>query len=223
MAKAPSLTFLPWQADTPSPIARFPGLIRAEAYAAIHRFLTTERLVRQALDRVAAANAGAGFAAFRQWMATEEARLGFSPEIVTIETGDRLVKASQFWLWLFHRKPLNDLGAGEFHGASTHRLQWLLIGLWNDATGALGSPRAVAELYAGLAHGNARLLKAEWVTKLAQNLPSAVIDTGRDNPFHSVWDGIIDGPHVANATSPEYLCANFLATQYPALHPLVRG
>lgn len=220
VAKQRSPSYLPWNPGLPDPLGGFPGLLNAHAYRAIHRFLTTEEAVRAILDAVAAETAGAGPGAFKAWLAAQEARFGFSPQVVTIDPGT-LVKASLFWLWLINRRPLHDLGAGEFHGVSTHRLQWVLVGRWNAGSRLLGGDAAVAGFYAGLAHANARAFKAEWAEMLKSPL-AAPIDTGRANPFVSTWDALFDAGFVGNATSPEYFCATFLATRYPALHGLVR-
>ncbi len=223
MAKRTGVQYIPWQPAAGNPLADFPGLVGAEAYRAIHGFLTNEAEVRAALARIQAAVPGGAPDAVMRYLAAQEARLGFNPQLVTIMPRDRLVKASLFWTWLQARRPIHDLGAGEYHGAGTHRLQWVLVGLWNDGAGRLGPATSVADLYRNLAHANARRMRPEVAEQVRTNTLAQPIDTGRSNPFVSAWDALFDGPFVANATSPEYLCGTFVATQFPLLHAAIRG
>lgn len=210
-----------WDARRAVDVSSFPSLLYRDRYQAVGRFLLDRDAVNRGLDALQTASQGQNVASFGTWLTSEEVRFGLSADVKTIGSGDRLVKASMFWTYLFARRPLTDLGAGPLHGAWTHRIQWVLIGRWNEATGSLGDRRAIGELYGNLGAGNARTLKPD--RRAAIEAGQERIDTGRSNPLLSAWDNLVDSlSAVSNATYPEFLCWH-IKSAYPALSARLMG
>lgn len=204
----------PWNPGNPLDLSPFPNVLFADRYERIHEFLRDQKLVRDGLLRLDMATAGMGQPACRAYLAAEEKRFGFSPIIATITEQDDLIKASRFWTYLYQRQALIDIGAGDAdHGVLIHRVQWVLIGQWNERTnGTVGPIRIIGELYGNLGAANARVLSAQGRQILAAG---GQINTGAQGqrPFESVWDELCDAfpqpkgryPAPQNATVPEYL------------------
>jgi hypothetical protein len=210
-----------WNPQPPPPFNGFPGLLYRPAFEQIGRLFADEAVIRPRLERLQADTAGQSVDGFGAWLARQEQAHGFSPDIKTIAAGDRLVKASLFWTWLFARRPLSDLGAGADHGAWTHRVQWVLVcGLAREQPLSGLMPDTVGALYAALGMGGARRLRADRAD--AAGNPLQPINTGNSNPFESVWDAVFDGFSSGNATQPEYL-NGYIARYLPGLYARMLG
>ncbi|MBR0641541.1 LirA/MavJ family T4SS effector [Plastoroseomonas hellenica] len=195
---------------------RYRGLDFRRSYHRIHDFLREEPLVRAGLERLHQATAGMDRLRFQGYLAKEEQRFGFAKKPGVIPQDQSLLKASRFWTHLFNGEPLIDLGAGDKggHGVLTHRVQWVLVGQWNernDASRQLEAPIPV--LYRNLAAGGARVLSADGQDKLAAG---DKIDTGKGSFFDSVWDDVFDS-QAENATSPEQVFG-YTERHYSGLH-----
>jgi hypothetical protein len=200
--------------------APFRHLLFGDRYARISAFLRSEREVAEGLARMEAATQGMDQAGFRAWLAGEEARFGFAQELGVITEQDDLVKASKFWLFLMRRQAIVDMGAGDAdHGVLIHRLQWALVGQWNERAGrVLGPPAVIGELYQNLGAANARVLTAGAAQRMQAGWK---LDTGAEGVgriFDSVWDEVFDSfPPRQNATVPEYL-RGYIQARHGALH-----
>jgi hypothetical protein len=195
---------------------RYRGLDFRRSYLRIHGFLREEPLVRASLDRLQQATNGMDRTRFQDYLAKEEQRFGFTSKPGIIPRDQSLLKASRFWTHLFHGEPLIDLGAGDNggHGVLTHRLQWVLVGQWNERNGPSHQLEApIPVLYRNLAAGTARVLSADGQEKLAAGHK---IDTGKYRFYDSVWDDVFDSD-AENGTSPEQVFG-YTKLQYPGLH-----
>lgn len=210
-----------WSAGDGRALTRFPALTSREKYAAILAFLGSQTDIRAGLRSIAEETRGFLPAGFATFLAREEAKFGFNPDVVTIldKAGKaNLIKSSIFWTYLYTRRPMTDLGAGKTHGAWTHRIQWILIGRWNAASSApLGPASTVADLYSTLGSGVARQLHPEIAEQVRTNTLVEKIDTGRTNPFDSLWFNMFDTGDT-NATSPEYLHDGVIRFEFPSLY-----
>ncbi|WP_426957818.1 LirA/MavJ family T4SS effector [Muricoccus radiodurans] len=214
----------PWNASAPLSLARYPNLLYADRYHRIHEFLRDERSVRDGLLRLEQATTGMSQAAFRDYLTAEEVRFGFSPHPVTITVKDDLVKASKFWLFLIKRQGMIDLGAGDAdHGVLSHRVQWTLVGQWNErAHHRLGPTKFIGELYGNLGAANARLLTDNARQRMAAGWK---LNTGAEKVgrlFESVWDDVFDASYPSDdGTRPEYL-RGYIQARHSALYARMR-
>ncbi len=206
-----------WNSGQKLSLDRYRGLEFRKCYGAVHDFLRDEGQVRGGLARLEAATGGMDRARFRAYLGQEERRFGFAPDPGVIPKEESLLKASRFWGYLMRGQPLVDLGAGDAggHGVLTHRVQWLLVGQWDEQARALKTP--IVSLYRNLAAGNARVLSTAGAALVAGG---GKIDTGRGRPFDSVWDEVVDS-EAENATSPEQLFG-YLQRHYAPLSDRMR-
>lgn len=210
----------PWDPGEVITLQNFPALLHRDRYLRIYEFLRDKTLVNDGIAALQAATAGMGQPGFRQYLHREERRFGFSPAPALIAGQAGLVKGSTFWTYLFRRQPMIDIGAGDQdHGVLTHRVQWVLIGQWNERAGLpLGPANIIGELYGNLGAGNARVLTAEGRALIDGG---GTIDTGTQSgarAITAVWDALVDGGWPRqNATVPEYL-RRLIAAQYQDLY-----
>jgi hypothetical protein len=213
-----------WNAQGEFDPGRYRHLLFGDRYRQVSDFLRNERSVAEGLGRLEQATQGMNQGRFRDYLATEEGRFGFARETGVITEQDDLVKASRFWLFLMRRQAIVDIGAGDAdHGVLIHRVQWVLVGQWNErAGGALGPSVAIGELYQNLGAANARVLTAGAAQRMQAGWK---LDTGAQGVgriFDSVWDDVFDAfPPRQNATVPEYLRA-YIQARHGALHARMR-
>lgn len=213
----------PWVTGVAPNLGRYANLLYRDRYLSIDGFLRDERAVQEGLTRLQTATQGRDQMAFRAYLAEEEQRFGFSAQLGVITAADDLIKASRFWLFLMRRQALVDIGAGDDdHGVLIHRVQWALVGQWNDRMGGvLGPTSAIAELYANLGGANARLLTKDAKTQIDAG---AKLNTGAKGyrVFDSVWDDVFDATgRISNATKPEYLRA-YIEARFGGLNARMR-
>ncbi len=212
-----------WNEQFPIMRQLYPSLIFGERYREISIFLRNEQSVREGLRHLDAATAGMGQQACRAYLAAQEQRYGFSATLGVITDQDAIIKGSVFWTYLYRRQALVDIGAGDFeHGVLIHRLQWVLIGQWNDRMrGPLGPPSMIGELYGNLGAAHARVLTTQGRQIIAAG---GQIGTGiqGQRPFNSVWDELCDAFRPReNGTVPEALWA-YVQRVFPALSQRLR-
>lgn len=211
----------PWNYGNPLDLRRFTAVSHREAYATIHDlFLRLQGRVQTGLTHLSRATDGMGRREFREYLASEEQRFGFRTP-ATITRADGLIKGSRFWTILYQRQPIIDIGAGdEDHGVLIHRVQWVLIGQWNERERLrLGPPDIIGTLYGHLGSAGARVL-SENAVKLLEG--GGKVDTGKgagggQPMYHSVWDAVVDRTDVENATKPEFLRA-FIEARFSPLY-----
>jgi hypothetical protein len=193
-----------WRRGADFQAARYPNLTYRDCYGRIHSFLREERTIRNALEALQTATHGMDGRRFQAYLAAEEQRFGFSRTLAVIPEGD-LLSPNAFWDYLMRGEPLVDLSASDAggHGVLTHRVQWVLLGQWNERTASLRTP--IPTLYRNLADPNARALKG----------------TGKSGPvFDSAWEELFDSEEW-NATSPEQVFG-YTKRHYPGLHGRMR-
>jgi hypothetical protein len=175
-------------------------------YDQIQEILTDERFVSNSLESIAGrATSPDGIKAVLREI---ERRHGFSYSVVTI---DRLLNPDVFMSYVAARRPLLDLGAGKAHGSLSHRLQWAILAMAQDAGRLqLREADSLADLYAGLSQWQA------WSTKDFVDRPGGKILLHQPlGPGKSLWDHMVDRPYNADgvkkslwihdARAPEYL------------------
>lgn len=196
----------------------FPLLQYRDEYLQILQALSSEPAVSAGLAALQEATKGQNSVAFRAYLNAQETRFGFSRDVQQITSTDRLVKPSQFWLYLQARRPLTDIGAGEVHGPLTHQVQWVLIGQWNDRNDRkIGPTDRIGELYQNLARANARLLAPELAEQVRTNTLAVPINTAHGNVFKAAWDPLVDHTEISNARMPEHL-TYYIQRNFPELH-----
>ncbi|HYF07877.1 MAG TPA: LirA/MavJ family T4SS effector [Acetobacteraceae bacterium] len=211
----------PWEYGSPLDLRRFTAAAHREAYAAIHDlFLRLQSRVQTGLAELSRATDGMGRRAFQDYLAAEERRFNLGPP-ATITKADGLIKGSRFWMLLYKRHPIIDLGAGdEDHGVLIHRVQWVLIGQWNERSNfRLGPATIIGDLYGHLGTAGARVLSENAVKLLEKG---GKVDTGKgagggQPMYNSIWDEVVDRTDVENATKPEFLRA-YIESRYSALY-----
>ncbi|MBR0641533.1 LirA/MavJ family T4SS effector [Plastoroseomonas hellenica] len=188
-----------WDRGADFQAARYPGLAYRDCYSRIHGFLREEQNIRKALEALQIATNGMDGKRFQAYLAAEEQRFGFSRTLGVIPAGP-LLSPNAFWGYLMRGEPLVDHSASDAggHGVLTHRVQWVLLGQWNERTASLRTPTPT--LYRNLADPNARALRGP----------------GKSGPiFDSVWDELFDSEEW-NATSPEQ-SFGYAKRHYPGL------
>lgn len=206
-----------WNNGAELPLRRYPGLEFQKCYSGIHGFLREKSQVQDGLERLDRATLGMDRTRFRSYLAQEEQRFGFAKDPGVIPKEASLLKASRFWGYLMRGEAMVDLGAGDAggHGVLTHRVQWLLVGQWNDRARRLESP--VIALYKNLAAGNARVLTDSGKAALEKG---GKIDTDFEKAkvkfFDSLWDDLFDSEEE-NGTSPEQLFG-YMKRNHAGLH-----
>lgn len=202
-----------WNRGAELPLRRYPGLEFRKCYSKVHGFLREKAQVQDGLERLDRATLGMDRTRFRAYLAQQEQRLGFARDPGVIPKEASLLKASRFWGYLMRGEAMVDLGAGDAggHGVQTHRMQWLLVGQWNERARQLETP--VIALYRNLAAGNARVLSAHGRSVLDQG---GTIDTEKGKFFDSLWDDLVDSEEE-NGTSPEQLFG-YMKRNHAGLH-----
>lgn len=119
-------------------------------------------------------------------------------------SNEGLIRETAFMQILSSKRPIVDLGVLADHGTMTHRVQWVMIGMWDKRTQKLGMHEFLAELYQGLAGSGARARRPVPINEGA-NL---------DRPL---WDLLFDSFNF-NATHPEFLHSRFAHDNMPGLY-----
>jgi hypothetical protein len=149
----------------------FGAVPKIERYQRIYDFLNDQGAVERELQAIDQATVGKQ--SFERFLSKWENQLGFSAELKTIlrdgtkekvaaafgtmSDGDKyvsnegLIRETAFMQILSSKQPIVDLGVLEDHGTLTHRVQWVMIGMWDQRTRALGTGEFLAQLYQGLA------------------------------------------------------------------------
>jgi hypothetical protein len=178
--------------------AIYPFVPYREKYEFIQDFLTDEQLVRKYLllmDQRTSSKTD-----FYALLTEHEHRYGFYPQVASILQRQGGIPSDMFLGYVRTRRPIMDYGAGHGHGWLTHRVQWVMIGLWNDEFKRLGDPHVIADLYSLLASPGARR---------PQN--------SADAPFRDLWDDLVDGLARNNATQPEFLHWEYVKANFGGL------
>jgi len=201
----------------------FGAVPKIERYQRIYDFLNDQSAVEfelRAIDQATTSKQS-----FEGFLSKWEKQLGFSAELKTIlrdgtkekiatafgttSDGDKyvsnegLIRETAFMQILSSKRPIVDLGVLADHGTLTHRVQWVMIGMWDQRTRALGVGEFLAELYQGMAGSGARK---------KQSVP-ANAGANVDRPL---WDLMFDSFN-ANATHPEFLHFQFVQATMPGL------
>jgi Family of unknown function (DUF5636) len=201
----------------------FGAVPRIDRYQRIYDYLNDQTAVDielRAIDQATASKQS-----FEAFLSKMESQLGFSSDIKTIlrdgtkekvatalgavsdgnkyVSNEGIIRETAFMQILSSRRPIVDLGVLADHGNMTHRVQWVMIGMWDRRTRALGLGDHLANLYQGLAGSNARAKKPVPVNE-GKNL---------DRPL---WDLIFDSFNF-NATHPEYLHSQHVRNTMPGL------
>jgi len=214
----PSWTPVPFNLNS-----AFGAVPRIDRYQRIYDFLNDRAAVERELQAIDQATTSK--ASFRAFLERWEKQLGFSADVKTIlraGTKDKiaamfgtvsdgtkyadnedLIGETAFMQILAGKRPMVDLGVLQDHGTLTHRVQWVMIGMWDQRTRSLGVGEFLAELYRGMAGGNARR---------QQMVPA---DEGKLKP-RNLWDLMFDSFNY-NATHPEYLHNQFVRGTMPGL------
>jgi hypothetical protein len=202
----------------------FGSVPKIERYQRIYDFLNDQSAVERELRAIDQATSGKQ--SFQSFLTRWEHQLGFSAEIRTIlkdgtkekiathfgtvsdgekyVSNEGLIRETAFMQILSSKRPMVDLGVLEDHGTLTHRVQWVMIGMWDQRTRALGVGEFLAEYYQGLASGRAR-----------ENHPVPV--NGGANRAAPLWDLMFDSFN-GNATYPEFLHFQFVRNTMPGLY-----
>ena len=202
----------------------FPTVPRIERYQRIYDYLNTRDEVMLELSAIDAATSSKQ--TFRAFLERWERQLGFSADVKTIHgigtkekiakhfntvpdrinyvDNENIVGEAAFMQILSAKRPMVDIGAGSEHGLLTHRVQWVMIGMWDRRTRSLGVGEYLAQLYQGMANPNAR------ATQLVR-----VVDG--PNERRNLWDIVVDSFNK-NATHPEYLHDRFVKNVFPSLY-----
>ena len=201
----------------------FGAVPRIERYQRIYDYLNDRAAVDielRAIDQATASKQS-----FEAFLSKRESQFGFSSDIKTIlrdgtkekiatalgsvSDGDKyvsnegIIRETAFMQILSSKRPIVDLGVLSDHGNMTHRVQWVMIGMWDQRTRALGLGDHLADLYQGLASSNARA---------KQPVP---VNEGK-NLERPLWDLIFDSFNF-NATHPEYLHFQYVRNTMPGL------
>ena len=202
----------------------FPTVPRVDRYQRIYDYLTNRDEVMIELSAIDAATSSKQ--TFRAFLERWERQLGFSSDVKTIHgigtkekiaklfntvpdrinyvDNENIIGEAAFMQILSAKRPMVDIGAGPEHGLLTHRVQWVMIGMWDRRTGSLGMGEYLVQLYQGMANPNAR------------RTPKVRVVDGRDEE-KNLWDTVID-TFNKNGTHPEYLHDRFVRNVFPALH-----
>lgn len=202
----------------------FPTVPRVERYQRIYNYLNNRDEVMLELSAIDAATTSKQ--TFRAFLETWERQLGFSSDVKTIHglgtkakiakhfntvpdrigyvDNEDLIGEGAFMQILSAKRPMVDIGAGSEHGLLTHRVQWVMIGMWDQRTRSLGVGEYLVQLYQGMANPNAR-----------KRATVRVVD-GPDEP-RNLWDIVVDSFNK-NATHPEYLHDRFVRNVFPGLY-----
>jgi hypothetical protein len=194
-----------------------------QRYQRIYDFLNDRSAVERELQAIDQATTNKP--SFRAFLEKCEKRLGFAAEVKTIlkfgtkekiaaalgTTSDDnkyvdnedLIGEAAFMQILLSKRPMVDLGVQQDHGTLTHRVQWVMIGMWDQRTRSLGAGEFLAQLYQGMASANARK---------KQLVPA----DGGKNAARNLWDLMFDSFN-SNATHPEYLHNQFVRSTIPSL------
>ncbi len=184
-------------------MASWGGLASLDKMLVIQGFLMNEKEVRNALTTLdARTKAITKPDAFRAYLAQREAALGFSSEVVAAEGW---LPPSVFLSHIQAKKPIYDIGAGKNHGWVTHRVQWILIGIFDEEARFLADANTtIADLYADIGSGQARDPQNS-----SRNLWNDLLDRGGEEPNQS-----------GNGCSPEHLHNQLARLDYPRLHAI---
>ncbi len=202
----------------------FPTVPRIDRYQRIYDYLTNRDEVMLELSAIDAATSSRQ--TFLAFLERCERELGFSSDVKTIHAlghkenvaklfstvpdrvnyvdNENLIGETAFMQILSAKRPMVDIGAGSEHGLLTHRVQWVMIGMWDRRTRSLGVGEYLVQLYQGLANPNAR-----------KKAKVRVVD-GPDEP-RNLWDIVVDSFNK-NATHPEYLHDRFVRNVFPGLY-----
>jgi hypothetical protein len=148
-------------------------------FGKIYALLTDELEFRKAAAtfQLRTANA-ANSDQYRETLANLEAEFGFEAAVAFNSTA-----AEYFLNQVMSGKRIDDIIQGSLgnqgHGRSSHRVQWMIIALWNDASKSLTN--APHTLYRAIGKNRFRL-----------------------NGKH-IWDVLLDSMDIKNATCPEFL------------------
>ncbi len=215
---SPTWTPVPFKLNTV-----FDAVLRIDRYQRIYDFLNNRLEVEHALQAIDQATTSRR--SFRAFLEKWERQLGFAADVKTIlksGTKERIAAAlgttsdgakyadnedligePAFMQILSCKRPMVDLGVLQDHGTLTHRVQWVMIGMWDQRTKRLGAGEYLAGLYQGMANANARK---------PQSVPA---DEGQFKP-RNLWDLLFDSFNF-NATHPEYLHNRFVRDTMPGL------
>lgn len=214
----------PWRTLPLSLTVAFPTVPRIEQYQRIYDFLNNRDEVLHELRAIDAATTSRQ--AFRAFLERWERDLGFSsdvktihgigtkakiaqhlqtvPDTITYVDNESLIGEVAFMQILSAKRPMVDIGAGSEHGLLTHRVQWVMVGMWDRRTRSLGAGEYLAQLYQGMANPNAR------------KKPVVRVVDGPDEG-RNLWDIVVDSFNK-NATHPEYLHDRFVRNVLPSLY-----
>jgi Family of unknown function (DUF5636) len=201
----------------------FGAVPKIDRYQRIYDFLNDRAAVETELRAIDQATTTRP--SFRAYLERWEKSLGFSADVKTIHRGgtkdkiaallgtksdgnkyvdnEDLIGETAFLQILASKRPMVDLGVQPDHGTLTHRVQWVMIGMWDQHTRRLGVGEYLADLYQGMASGNARIAR-----------PVPVV--GGKTEQRNLWDTMFDSFNQ-NATHPEYLHYQFVRTSMPRL------
>jgi hypothetical protein len=194
---------MPWQGPQSDITGAFKSLTTSyrEDYEAIYALLTDEDATGQAVDRLADALDLGSIESFQKTLRELEIQYDFTAEV----KNTKKEYAPDVFLGYVHTgRPINDVTfLNKKHGSSTHRVQWMMIALWNAKAQVLQN--AVADLYKGLGASSAQ--------------------GGSGNGMYVaspyLWDRLVDSEFRTNGTSPEYLHDTFIKNRNDKLYQVM--
>jgi hypothetical protein len=201
----------------------FGAIPRVDRYQRVYDFLNDRNAVAQELRAIDQATSSKQ--SFRGFLERWERQFGFAADVKTIlrsGTKDKiaahfgtvsdgtkyvdnedLIGETAFLQILASKRPMIDLGVQQDHGTLTHRVQWVMVGMWDQRTRSLGVGERLAEMYQGMSSSNARqkhMVPANEGKRVERNL----------------WDLMFDSFNY-NGTHPEFLHNQFVRDTIPSL------